>query len=405
MDTDPSSITETQQTELVNFLKHRTTFIKYKPTGRTYSRLYYLVLSEDSIHYRGSKKKSKVEACLIKDIEQIRPGFTTTVWKKCLDKRKITKERTNLAFSILYDNNRKSLDLLAESEEIRSQWIQGLEFLINRYRSHMRTHREITDQWIWHLFSQADSDHSGQLSRNEIHRLLHIMNIHLNENEINFYFNQANIHSRTIQELTHLDKDEFLIFYKYVSQRPELLKIICQYVFIYSFALRLKFYFRFNGSSTEQVAAVLSEYTVMHKLPNSVLEQRTRNARSLSFRKSKNKSLTSSFRRRSASITPEQPTSSNSVEKKNYLTIEQLKDFLQKEEHMRALSIEDCSRLIARFEPSIEGRQCEEIGVDGLRLLLLHDEFCIMNTDKSQRIYQDMTRPITDYFIATSHNT
>jgi hypothetical protein len=28
-----------------------------------------------------------------------------------------------------------------------------------------------------------------------------------------------------------------------------------------------------------------------------------------------------------------------------------------------------------------------------------------MNTDKSQRIYQDMTRPITDYFIATSHNT
>jgi hypothetical protein len=167
-------------------------------------------------------------------------------------------------------------------------------------------------------------------------------------------------------------------------------------------------FFRFNGSTTEQMAATLSEYTVINKLPKTAANQRTRNSHSLNLRKSKspkNKSLTSSFRRRSASITPEQPTSSNLIEKKNYLTIEQLKDFLQKEEHMKALSIEDCARLIARFEPSIEGRQSEEMTVDGLRLLLLHDEFCIMNTDKSTRIYQDMTRPITDYFIATSHNT
>ena len=38
----------------------------------------------------------------------------------------------------------------------------------------MRTHREITDQWIWHLFSQADYDHSGHLNRQEICRLLYI---------------------------------------------------------------------------------------------------------------------------------------------------------------------------------------------------------------------------------------
>jgi hypothetical protein len=156
------------------------------------------------------------------------------------------------------------------------------------------------------------------------------------------------------------------------------------------------------------MASILSEYTIIHKLPNMVINQRKRSAHSLSFRKPKNASkiLTASLRRRrSASITPESPTSSHLTEKKNYLTIEQLKNFLHKEEHIQALSIEDCSRLIARFEPSIEGRQCEEIGVDGLRLLLLHDEFCIMNADKANRIYHDMTRPITDYFIATSHNT
>lgn len=156
------------------------------------------------------------------------------------------------------------------------------------------------------------------------------------------------------------------------------------------------------------MAATLSEYSVIHRLSTTTIDQRTRNARSLSIRRPKSpkkNNLTTSFRRRSASITPEQPTSSNTIERKNYLTIEQLKDFLQKEEQIRALSIEDCSRLIARFEPSIEGRQCEEIGVDGLRLFLLHDEFCILNMDKAQRVYHDMSRPITDYFIATSHNT
>ena len=148
---------------------------------------------------------------------------------------------------------------------------------------------------------------------------------------------------------------------------------------------------------------------MIHKLPYSHPTERTRNGHSLPFRKknaSKSNSLTASFRRRSASITPENPVStSHTVEKKNYLTIEQLKDFLQNEEQIKALSIEDCSRLIARFEPSIEGRNCEEIGVDGLRILLLHDEFCLMNADKAHRVYHDMTRPITDYFIATSHNT
>lgn len=227
MDSDQSNLIPTQ-TNIVNVLKRRTTFIKYKPTGRTYSRLYYLILSEDAIHYLGSRHKSKRLACMVNDINQVRPGFTTVVWRKCLEKGSVIKDEENLAFSILYDNNRKSLDLLAESEDVRSNWIQGIEFLINRYRSHMRTHREITDKWVWNLFSQADVDQSGQLNRKEIKRLLFTLNIHLDDNMIDLYFNQANIRASNKQELDQLDKDEFLVFYKYISQRPELLKIICQ---------------------------------------------------------------------------------------------------------------------------------------------------------------------------------
>ncbi|CAF3849368.1 unnamed protein product, partial [Rotaria sordida] len=97
MDNDPSNIASTQQIHIVNILKRRTTFIKYKPNGRTYSRIYYLVLSEDAIHYCGSKHKSKHEACVIKDINQIRPGFTTAVWRKCLEKKKVITGKATLA--------------------------------------------------------------------------------------------------------------------------------------------------------------------------------------------------------------------------------------------------------------------------------------------------------------------
>ncbi len=145
-------------------------------------------------------------------------------------------------------------------------------------------------------------------------------------------------------------------------------------------------YFRVNGSTSKEIAAIFSDYNVIHKFPYATPLERSRDASSLSFP------------RRKKGV----PDVDN---KKNYLTIEQLKDFLQKEQHMTSLSIEDSSKLIARFEPSLEGQKHKEIGVDGLRLLLLHDEFCIMNPNKSHKIYQDMTRPITDYFIATSHNT
>jgi Ca2+-binding EF-hand superfamily protein len=92
----------------------------------------------------------------------------------------------------------------------------------------MRSHHEITDQWLWSLFSTADEDHSGHLDRNEIRQLLVLLNIELDEQEIDECFNEANIRRNHYQELRSLDKEQFLMFYKFLSYRPELLEIICQ---------------------------------------------------------------------------------------------------------------------------------------------------------------------------------
>jgi hypothetical protein len=129
----------------------------------------------------------------------------------------------------------------------------------------------------------------------------------------------------------------------------------------------------------------LSDYNGIQKLRYLIPLERSQDSSSLSFQR--------------------KTIASDLDNKKNYLTTEQLKDFLQKEQKMESLSIEDSAKLIARFEPSSEGQKFEQMGVDGFRLLLLHEEFCIMNPNKSHQIYHDMTRPMTDYFIATSHNT
>jgi hypothetical protein len=64
MDTHSLNLSQAQQSDMINRLKPRVTFIKYKLNCHTYSRIYYLTLSEDSIHYQGSKRKSKHEACM-----------------------------------------------------------------------------------------------------------------------------------------------------------------------------------------------------------------------------------------------------------------------------------------------------------------------------------------------------
>jgi len=64
MNTNSSDATEILESKLVNPLKCRQTFIKFKSTGRTYSRIYFLILSDDAIHYLGSRYKNKREACM-----------------------------------------------------------------------------------------------------------------------------------------------------------------------------------------------------------------------------------------------------------------------------------------------------------------------------------------------------
>jgi hypothetical protein len=59
-----SETISTLPNDILNRLQRRVTCIKFKATGRTYARIYYLTLAEDAIHYQGSKHRAKHQACI-----------------------------------------------------------------------------------------------------------------------------------------------------------------------------------------------------------------------------------------------------------------------------------------------------------------------------------------------------
>ena len=137
------------------------------------------------------------------------------------------------------------------------------------------------------------------------------------------------------------------------------------------------------------------------------------------------------------------PTASSSTSNSNYMTIEELREFLWNEQKVKSFltffsTMKSLSNVFLRSANtfvswnrrinqtiwSIDRRQrmfrdgcrwyvqLNEISfrrtmilLQGLREMLLSDENQLMKPEHRHHVYQDMTRPITDYWINTSHNT
>jgi hypothetical protein len=86
------------------------------------------------------------------------------------------------------------------------------------------------------------------------------------------------------------------------------------------------------------------------------------------------------------------------------MTVEDLQLFLEGEQGVCGLTIEDCVNLIMKFEPSEEARNNKQLLIDGFTQLLLSEECDIMSVHHKD-ICHDMNQPLTHYFISSSHNT
>ncbi|XP_054715280.1 1-phosphatidylinositol 4,5-bisphosphate phosphodiesterase eta-2-like [Uloborus diversus] len=91
-----------------------------------------------------------------------------------------------------------------------------------------------------------------------------------------------------------------------------------------------------------------------------------------------------------------------SVSKSELWSAEELRNFLSQEQKM-LLNMDECDALIEEYEPK-EGKVDGYLSLEGFHQLLLsadHDIFY----KRHRIIYQDMTLPLQNYYIASSHNT
>ncbi|CAH8600620.1 unnamed protein product [Dicrocoelium dendriticum] len=86
------------------------------------------------------------------------------------------------------------------------------------------------------------------------------------------------------------------------------------------------------------------------------------------------------------------------------LTQNDLRHFIESEQGQIGVNTEKCLRYIEDFEPSEENRALGLMGIDGFTAFLLSRE-CDVFDSRHLGVCQDMSQPITHYYIAASHKT
>lgn len=87
----------------------------------------------------------------------------------------------------------------------------------------------------------------------------------------------------------------------------------------------------------------------------------------------------------------------------NFMSASNFHKFL-KEEQQENVTLDHVKSLIAKYEPSEEGKKQESMTKDGFLIYLLSDDGNVFSPT-NLKVYQDMKQPLCHYFISSSHNT
>ncbi|CAJ1071592.1 -phosphatidylinositol 4%2C5-bisphosphate phosphodiesterase delta-1-like isoform X4 [Xyrichtys novacula] len=88
---------------------------------------------------------------------------------------------------------------------------------------------------------------------------------------------------------------------------------------------------------------------------------------------------------------------------KGHMSPENLVEFLMKEQREKA-TLADAHSIIEKFEPDENAKRIKLLSKDGFIMYLHHPETMVLNPDHRD-VYQDMSQPLSHYFISSSHNT
>ncbi|XP_054200213.1 1-phosphatidylinositol 4,5-bisphosphate phosphodiesterase delta-4 isoform X6 [Homo sapiens] len=182
-----------------------------KVRSKSWKKLRYFRLQNDGMtvwHARQARGSAK-PSFSISDVETIRNGHDSELLRSLAEELPLEQ-----GFTIVFHGRRSNLDLMANSVEEAQIWMRGLQLLVDLVTS--MDHQERLDQWLSDWFQRGDKNQDGKMSFQEVQRLLHLMNVEMDQ-EYAFSLFQA---ADTSQSGT-LEGEEFVQFYKALTKRAE----------------------------------------------------------------------------------------------------------------------------------------------------------------------------------------
>ncbi|XP_004682384.1 PREDICTED: 1-phosphatidylinositol 4,5-bisphosphate phosphodiesterase eta-1 [Condylura cristata] len=298
----------------MSVMQSGTQMIKLKRGTKGLIRLFYLDEHRTRLRWRPSRKSEKAKI-LIDSIYKVTEGRQSEIFHRQAE----GNFDPSCCFTIYHGNHMESLDLITSNPEEARTWITGLKYLMagisdeDSLAKRQRTH----DQWVKQTFEEADKNGDGLLNIEEIHQLMHKLNVNLPRRKVRQMFQEAD----TDENQGTLTFEEFCVFYKMMSLRRDLYLLLLSY-----------------------------------------------------------------------------------SDKKDYLTVEELAQFLKVEQKMNNVTTDYCLDIIRKFEVSEENKAKNVLGIEGFTNFM-RSPACDIFNPLHHEVYQDMDQPLCNYYIASSHNT
>ncbi|KAM6951102.1 1-phosphatidylinositol 4,5-bisphosphate phosphodiesterase delta-3-A-like [Aplochiton taeniatus] len=160
-------------------------------------------------HKTSSRAKSQ-QSFSVTEVECVREGCQSETLRRLTN-----TVPEGQCLTVVFKGNRKSLDLRCQSDQEAHHWARGIRTL--QERAENMTHKDKLNHWIYSHLRQADENHDGKMSYEEVQTLLQRINIDLTEQYASSLFKKCD---RSADG--RLDPGEIELFCRELLRRPEL---------------------------------------------------------------------------------------------------------------------------------------------------------------------------------------
>ncbi|KAJ3590130.1 hypothetical protein NHX12_008084, partial [Muraenolepis orangiensis] len=182
-----------------------TQMVKLKAGSKGLLRLFYLDEHRSCIRWKPSRKIT------IDSLYKVTEGHQSDIFHRHAE----GSFEPSCCFTVYHGNHMESLDLVTSNADEARTWVTGLRYLM----------AGISDEDSLQTFEEADKNGDGLLNIEEIHQLLHKLNVNLPRRKVKQMFQEAD----TDDQQGTLTYEEFSVFYKMMSLRRDLFLLMMAY--------------------------------------------------------------------------------------------------------------------------------------------------------------------------------